>query len=165
MGGTYRLLWADLVPFEVERTYELTVVATSGVLRGFIDGVPLFTVADDQPLPAGRIGLYCSRNEDAQFLQLRVYPASVVFNEWLLDEQFDYPISRRWDVVDEGDQGKRAQWEVADGELRQTSDSYGERYVSDQGTFLPTAAKPGTYALARRRGLERLSHERAAALR
>ena len=44
--------------YEVGRAYELAIVAVGPVLRGFLDGVPMFVVEDEE-LATGRVGLYC----------------------------------------------------------------------------------------------------------
>jgi hypothetical protein len=141
VGGTFTLLWEDSVRYEIRRIYELTVVAIGSTLRGYIDGVPVFTVEDNE-LSSGRIGLYCWGNVDARFSQVRVYSSDRVFDEWLLDEPFVAPTGDRWTFIDDGDQQVPSQWTITNGELRQTSSIYGgsmARNVPD---------KPGTYALS-----------------
>ena len=71
-----------------------------------------------------------------------MYPADRVFDDWLLDEPFEFLIPGRWTFVDEGDQQGPSQWEVTAGELRQTSNIFGG---SIDGSV---PEKPGTYALA-----------------
>lgn len=141
VGGTFTLLWEDGVAYEVGRNYELTVAAVGSTLRGYLDGIPMFVV-EDGDLGAGQVGLYCWKNTSAQFFQVRVYPASVMFNDWLLDEPFDVLIPSRWTFEDEGDQGIPSRWEVSGGDLRQTSKIYG-------GNIDPSVPdKPGTNALS-----------------
>jgi hypothetical protein len=141
VGGAFTLLWEDDFAYEVGRTYEITIVAVGSTLRGYLDGVPMFVV-EDSDLAAGRIGLYCWGNDDSRFSAVRVYPAERVFDHWLIDEPFDLLIPGRWTFVDEGDQQGPSQWEVAEGEMRQTSDIFGGS--ADGGV----PDKPGTYALA-----------------
>lgn len=141
VGGSFSPLWEDDFAYEVGRTYAITVVAVGSTLRGYLDGVPMFVV-EDSDLSAGRIGLYCWANMDARFSQVRVYPANLVFSDWLLDESFDFLFSSRWTFVDEGDQDGPSQWEVAGGELRQTSD------IAGGSTDGSVPDKPGTYALS-----------------
>jgi len=137
VDGNFTPQWEDDFAYEMGRVYELTIVAIGGVLRGYMDGVPMFIVEDDAPLTTGKIGLYCWGNNDARFSQVRVYPADKAFNDWLLDEPFDREIPGRWTKVDEGDQGGPSNWEMRDGEYQQTSDIFG----TGPGT-------PGTYVLA-----------------
>ena len=141
VGGNFTLLWEDDFAYEVDHTYELTIVAIGNTLRGYFDGVPMFVV-EDGDLSSGRIGLYCWGNHDARFSQVRVYPANLIFKDWLLNETFDVLIPDRWTFVNEGDKQGPSQWKVTDGALRQTSNIYGG---STDGSVLE---KPGTYALA-----------------
>jgi hypothetical protein len=140
VGGTFSLLWEDDFAYEVAHTYEVTLVTLGNTLRGYLDGQPMF-VLEDSDLAAGRIGLYCWGNDDTRFSDVYVYPADLIFNEWLLDEPFDVLIPGRWTFVDEGDQEGPSQWEVTEGELQQTSSIFGE---STDGSV---PDKPGTHAL------------------
>lgn len=140
-GGTFTLLWEDDFSYEVGRTYELTVLAVGDRLRGYIDGVPVFVV-DDSDHASGQIGLYCWGNNDARFSCVRVYGLEQLFDNWLLNDQFIVLVNGRWTFVDEGDQEGPSQWQLVDGELRQTSNIHG----GDTGGTTPE--KPGTYAVA-----------------
>lgn len=71
VGGTFTLLWEDDFAYEVERAYRVTIVAIGSTLRGYLDGARIFEI-EDADLPAGRIGLYCFRNTDARFSEVRV---------------------------------------------------------------------------------------------
>jgi hypothetical protein len=71
VGGEFTLLWEDDFAYERGRAYEVDVVAIGGSLRGYIDGERIFEVADTD-LASGRVGLYCFRNTDAQFSEVRV---------------------------------------------------------------------------------------------
>ena len=139
--GEFTLLWEDNFAYEVGRTYEITIVAIGSTLHGYWDGVPMFVV-EDSDLTTGQISLYCWGNEDSEFSQVRVYPADRVFNDWLLEEPFDFLIPNRWSFVEEGDQEGPSQWDVIEGALLQTSKIYGGS--TDGSGF----NKPGTYALA-----------------
>lgn len=140
VGGNFFRLWEDDVSYQVGRVYELVILMTGNVLRGYLDGVPLFVI-EDEDLQTGQIGLYCWNNHAAQFSDVRVYPLDLAFNGWLLDEPFDALVVDRWTFVADGNRPRPPHWEVKDGELRQTS-NYG------------VPAKPGTvemlgtYALA-----------------
>ena len=139
VGGKFVSLWEDAIAYDVAGTYEFTVVAQDNMLRGYLDGIAIFAVGDDD-LVAGQIGLYCHANTTAQFSGVRVYPGDRAFNDWLLDEPFDILTPDRWSFIDEGDQGGPSKWDVAGGELRQTS--------KISGTAGGTYNDPGTYALA-----------------
>ena len=71
VGGTLTLLWEDDSAYEVGRTYEVIVVAVGSTLRGYVDGARIFEVVDTD-LAAGSLGLYCFRNTDARFSEVRV---------------------------------------------------------------------------------------------
>ncbi len=141
VGGAFTKLWEDRFIYQQGRSYEFTVTAVGKTLHGYFDGAPLFVVEDDK-LPAGRIGLYCWGNTDARFSQVQVYPASVVFKDWLLEDPFDTLIPGRWTFVAEGDKDGPMKWEVTDGEMRQTSNIHGE------GSDFSAVSQTGTYALA-----------------
>ncbi len=140
VGGVFSLLWEDSSTYEVGRPYKVAVVAVGSWLRGYLDGVPMFAVQDGD-LPSGGIGLYCWGNSDARFSAVSVYPATLAFGDWLLEESFQVLIPDRWRFVDEGDQEAPSQWDVTGGELRQTSGIFGG--VADAST----PEQPGTYAL------------------
>lgn len=70
-GGTFTLLWEDDFAYEVGREYQVTIVAIGGLLRGYLDGALMFDI-DDTDLAAGRVGLYCFRNTDARFSEVRI---------------------------------------------------------------------------------------------
>ncbi|MGH8067489.1 MAG: hypothetical protein ACRERE_20095 [Candidatus Entotheonellia bacterium] len=139
--GRFTLLGGGVRDTELQRPYQLTVTAIGNRLHGYLDDVPIFAV-EDSDLADGRIGLYCSRNQDAQFSNLRVYPGGLGFDDWLLDDPFNASIPERWIFVDEGDQEGPSRWEVTGGELRQTSN------ISGGSTDPAELDKPGTYALA-----------------
>lgn len=140
VNGIFTLLWEDNDSYEVGQSYEITIISIDNMLRGYADSVPIFVI-EDGDLTSGRVGLYCWANTDARFSQVRLYPADLIFNDWLLDEQFNILIPDRWTFVDEGDQQSPSQWEITDSELRQTSDIHGGN------TDGSVPDKPGTYAL------------------
>jgi len=141
VGGTFSLLWEEAAGYDVGRAYELTVVAKGKVLRGYLDGLPIFVV-EDSDQASGRIGLYCWGNTDARFSQVRVYAAEQAFSDWLLDEPFATLVNDRWTFVDEGTKDGPSKWLVKDGSLQQTSTIFG----GDKNPAVPD--KPGTNAVA-----------------
>jgi len=141
VAGEFSVLWEDDVAYEMGRSHEVTVVATGAVLRGYLDGVPMFVVEDDD-LAVGRVGLYCWANEDARFARVQVFPPAQAFDRWLLDEPFTSVTPGRWTVVDEGDEEGPSEWRVADGELRQTSNIHGGSMAGADPD------KPGTHVVA-----------------
>lgn len=140
VGGNFSCLWEDDFAYTVGQAYDVTIVAIDNTLRGYFDGVPMFVVKDDD-LISGQIGLYCCENHNARFSQVRVYPADLAFRDWLLDETFENLIPDQWTFVDEGNEQGPSHWDLADGELCQTSRIYGES-IDDN-----VIDKPGTYAL------------------
>lgn len=124
VGGVFTLLWEDAFAFEPNRAYEVTLAAVGGTLRGYWDGVPMFTVRD-RDLDRGQVGLYCWENQAARFSQVRVYPATVLADSWLLDEPFTAPHPGPWTFVDDGDQDGPGVWERVGESLRQTSGLHG----------------------------------------
>jgi len=70
-GGAVTVLWEDAVAYEVDREYIFTADCVGDVLRGYLDGVPLFEVADASH-DRGRVGAYAWRNPGAVFREFRV---------------------------------------------------------------------------------------------
>jgi hypothetical protein len=132
-GGTFSVLWEDSIAYQLDRPYEIAIVAQRSTLRGFIDGIATFVVWDDE-IAAGSIGLYCAGNRDARFAQVRVYPGDRGFTGWLFDEPFAFGalVGGRWSFV--GDP-QRSHWEWWGGRLYGASDGSGGQ------------DSPGTYAL------------------
>ncbi|MBL8621290.1 MAG: hypothetical protein JNK64_08305 [Myxococcales bacterium] len=116
-GGAHVVLWEDRVQYELDRPYELTVVAIGDRLRGYLDGVPLFDVAD-AGLAAGRVGLYTWHNSDGRFSQLRVYRPDAGFAAWDLSDGFASLSRLLWQPVDDALYATPSRW-AADGYLRQ----------------------------------------------
>jgi len=141
VGGTFTLLWEDAFAYKVGDSYDIIVIAQGGTLRGYMNGVPMFVV-EDGDLLVGRIGLYCWANQDARFSDVRVYPVDSAFSDWLMDEPFNFLITDRWTIVDEGNWQGPSKWKATDGELQQSSNIYGG------STGGGVADKPGTYAQA-----------------
>ncbi len=141
VGGTFTVLWEDDQAYALDRTYRVEIVMKGSVLRGYLDGVPLFAV-EDGDLAVGQIGLYCWANEDARFSGVGFYPVNLVSDNWLLEDSFDTEVPGRWQFVDEGDQEAPSLWSFSGGELRQTANIWGG---SLDGSV---ADKPGTHALA-----------------
>ncbi len=141
IGGNFTLLWEDNIGYEVGRAYQLTVEAVGSTLRGYLDDVPMFVV-EDSDLTSGRIGVYSWGNCDSRFSDLCVYPSALAFSDWMLEELFNFLVPGRWRFVDEGSQQGPSHWEVAEGELQQTSG------ISDGSSDGNVPDKLGTYALA-----------------
>lgn len=140
-SGVFTLLWEDATGYELNRSYELTIVALGSTLRGFLDGIPLFVVSDSEH-STGSIGLYCWQNIDARFSNIRVFPSVLAFSDWLLDESFTTLDLGRWSFIDEGTIDGPSQWVVSRNRLSQTSSI---RSITDSDSDLE---RPGTYAIA-----------------
>ena len=91
-NGTVTVLWEDTYAYQAGQPYEITMVAVGSMLRGYVNGVPMFVV-EDSDLARGRIGLYSSANTDAQFSQVRVYPADRTLADWQFADRFSGLVS------------------------------------------------------------------------
>ena len=86
--------------FKAGHRYELILVAIGNNLCGFINGVSIFELEDDDAIESGQIGLYCWGNTDARFSNVFVYTPEVLFDNWLFSDSFGHLISDRWEFVD-----------------------------------------------------------------
>ena len=71
VAGEFTVLWEDMTQYGLGREYILTVDCIGERLTGYIDGIQLFQVEDNQ-LANGRIALYCWRNTGARFSEVRI---------------------------------------------------------------------------------------------
>lgn len=124
VAGTVTVLWRDLVGYQADRTYEITISAIGPTLRGSIDGVPLFAV-DDADVAAGGIGLFTSNNQQAWFSDVRVWPGALAFSDWSFEEHFAELSPDRWSFVGEDGDDEANRWNVEDGTLRPFVESDG----------------------------------------
>jgi hypothetical protein len=136
-GGVFRLLWEDSTVYQTGRRYRLTIVAEGAVLRGFIDGVPVFLVRDGTHA-RGRIGLYCWGNTGSRFRRVRVLPVASAFSNFVLDENFPLLRSFQWSFLDEGTIGGPSRWSVLSGRLVETVSITGTELVKALGTLAVT---------------------------
>ena len=100
VNGQFQVLWEDAgiasPAYKPGQTYHLVMVVEGSSLRGYLDDIPLFIVAD-MALATGKIGLYTWLNDHACFSQVRVYPLTVLYqlHQRLIKElkewQYDYP--------------------------------------------------------------------------
>ena len=140
-GGVTTVLWEDSTPHEKGRQYILAIDAFGNLLRGFLDGVPVFDVTDDDPLALtqGKIALYCWANVGSLFDSVRV-SRSVPTEKVLLAEDFLGGMGT-WKAVDEGTPSSPAAWKVVGGVLMHTAETHG-------GSLNPTTPdKPGTFVV------------------
>jgi hypothetical protein len=121
VGGKAEVLWMDNTAYEVDRSYELTIAAAGTVLRGWLDGVPLFVV-EDSGVPAGRIALYAWSNPEAWFSEVWVWTAARAFAGWLVEEPFATAVPGRWSFLDQSGKPDPVPWTAGSGELRAEPD-------------------------------------------
>lgn len=137
-NGVFTVLAEVSADYVQDQWYTVEIRAQGGDLRVLVDGVQLFSVIDPNPIPSGRIGLYCWGAEDSRFDDVTVTPLTSV----LLADSFSSGMSSRWQVEDEGTTSAPSAWSGSNGVLLQTSNIWGG---SLSETELP---KPGTYVHA-----------------
>ena len=133
VNGTFTLLWNDVYPFDLGRSYHVSVVLQGDRIRIAFDGVPVAYVQDPSH-GSGRIGLYAWRNVAAQFSEVAVYPLALVRDRWQLDDDFAALDTRRWTFVDAGTVGGPSVWALNAGDLVQSSLIRGAQATPDRGT-------------------------------
>lgn len=137
-AGVFRVLWEDHFPYDQDRQYELTLVASGDFVEGYLDGVRFFRIVDSDHVQ-GRIALYSWGNDDSRFSKVRVFDAKTLFDGYALEDRFLVLKRGRWAFLDEGTVGGPSEWTVSSSRLRQTSSIHG----SDPGTALGTNAVAG----------------------
>ena len=86
IGDTVTVLWQDTVAYTVGQTYHLTLRAAGSELRGYLDGVLVFTTYDSD-LKRGQIGLYCSANTGARFERVVVADRTRRVGRWMVHDE------------------------------------------------------------------------------
>lgn len=105
-AGVATVLWQDPAPFDLDRLYELTILAVGDRISIHLDGSVLVEVSD-AAIAIGRVGFYCSGNGGATFGRLVITdPARHVGT---------------WTVVDRASAGGPSTWRSGGGWLRQNS--------------------------------------------
>lgn len=148
-GGSTTVLWRDAAAYVPDRTYELTVSAIGGTLRGFIDGVPLFAV-DDAEIAAGGVGLFTWNNQQTWFSDVRVWPGTQAFSGWSFEDHFAGLSPDRWSFVGEKGEAEADRWNVEDGTLRLIVAEDGSLLFNDIRLLAPLTFRPH-YAIAAQR--------------
>jgi hypothetical protein len=120
VGGTFTTLWEDGVAYDPSRVYDVQVVAKGQWLRGYLDGVPLFSVRDGD-LGTGAVALYAWDDSDASFSGVRVWDASVADDRWAIADPFNVLAAGRWTFADEPGNDQGSAWEANAGALAQTT--------------------------------------------
>lgn len=108
VGGVFTVLWRDAAAYDPFAQHDLTFVAAGGSLRGYLNGIAMFAVDDDDH-QSGIIACYVAQNE-AYFSNVRVDPTSRVARELALEERFDTTLDR-WTFTEDG--AVAADWTVA----------------------------------------------------
>jgi hypothetical protein len=111
VAGTFTLLWEDTTAYAPDTPYRLTVSAIGTELRGYVDGVMTFVV-DDADVAQGRVELYTWETTAASFWHVRVYPSSLGYADWFMDDRFQALVTQTWTFVDEGTIGAPSAWAV-----------------------------------------------------
>jgi len=127
VGDLATVLWQDTVPYTVGQSYELTLRAVGSELRGYLDGVPIFTVYDGD-LKGGQVGFYCSANPGARFERVLVANRTRKVG--------------RWTIYDEDVTNTLSVWRLSNGTLLQSSDIAGGDAPAYPGTYV-AAGDPG----------------------
>ena len=131
--GAYTLLAEDAVPYEVNQTYAVEIIAQGSTLKVNIDGNPVFSVTDPS-FPAGTVALYASHNENSYFDDLLI--EDLATKSVLLWNDFSNGKLTGWDAFDDpGTTLGPSDWSVVDGAVVQGS-NIGSDAAGHPGTFL-----------------------------
>ena len=122
VDGTPSTLWELPGGYAPEVEHEFTVDTFGPRLVGHFDGERQFDLSDAD-LPAGRVGVYTSRNATAAFTSVRVSQPPVNAGALFVDGFAQGDLSA-WTFVSEATVDGPANWAVADGVLAQTSAAY-----------------------------------------
>ncbi len=123
IGDTVKQLWSDTVVYNQGQVYELTLRAVGSELCGYVDGILLFKLYDND-LKYGQVGVYSWANRDSRFEQLVVTDRTRRVG--------------RWTIKDEGTVGAPSLWRISNDNLLQLSNIAGG----------VNPGYPGTYTLA-----------------
>jgi hypothetical protein len=131
--GVFKLLAEDAVPYAINQTYGLEIIAQGNTLKITIDGTPVFSVTD-QSFPVGAVALYSSYNQSSFFDDVLV--EDLASKTTLLWDDFTDGNPAGWKAFDDpGTTSGPSQWSVANGTLVQSS-NIGSDATGHPGTFL-----------------------------
>jgi hypothetical protein len=68
VGAAYTVLFSEAFVFDLDTEYVLSMICIGSALRGYVNGVPVFSVSDSSHT-SGRAGLYVHENSGAAFLR------------------------------------------------------------------------------------------------
>jgi Domain of Unknown Function (DUF1080) len=131
VGGIFKVLAHDWVPYRQGQTYSLQIVAQGSALKILIDGKTIFSVTDTS-LAEGTIGLYSYYNTGSSFDDIVVEDLNT--SKVVLSENFNDHDHAGWTIIDEGNDGGPSQWSAATGALVQ-SRNIGSAQQGDFGTY------------------------------
>ncbi len=137
-AGELTVLWQDDVAYDPGRWHWLVLAATGGTIRGYLDGLPMFVVEDAEHA-IGNVALYCWNNPEARFAEVRVHPADLAFEDWLLDDSFDARIADRWQFYDGAGESAPA-WPAGGGEMGPPGGGWGAMGEGTDALLLAAAA-------------------------
>jgi Domain of Unknown Function (DUF1080) len=133
VNGAFQVLAQDAVPYAVNRTYRIEIIAQGKTLRVNVDGRAVFAVADSS-FSAGSVALYTSNNQSSHFDDVLVEDLKT--KTVLIDEDFGSSNLTGWHAFDEpGTREGPSKWSVARGVLTQVS-NIGSDATGFPGTFL-----------------------------
>ena len=131
--GVFTLLAADAVPYAINQTYSLEIIAQGNALKVNIDGKPVFSVTDPS-FPMGTIALYSSHNQSSFFSDVLV--EDLTTKSVLLWDDFSDGNLDGWKAFDDpGTILGPSVWSVVNGTLVQSS-NIGSDATGHPGTFL-----------------------------
>lgn len=131
--GVFTLLAQDAVPYVINQTYSVEIIAQGDTLKVNIDGKPIFSVSD-RTFPIGSIALYSSRNQESFFDDVLV--EDLDSKSTLLWSDFNDGKLTGWKAFDEaGTASGPSAWSVVNGALKQSS-NIGSYATGHPGTFL-----------------------------
>lgn len=131
--GVYTLLAQDSVPYAINQTYSVEIIAQGSSLKINIDGKPVFSVSD-QSFPIGTVALYSSHNQNSFFDDVLVQDLDSKLT--LLWNDFNDGKLTGWKPFDDANTTLGpSQWSVVNGTLVQSS-NIGSDATGHPGTFL-----------------------------
>ncbi|MEX0804354.1 MAG: family 16 glycoside hydrolase [Candidatus Binatia bacterium] len=131
VGGTFKMLAQDTVPYTTGQTYKLQIIAQGSSLKVLIDGRTIFSVTDTS-LADGSIALYSHYNAGSSFDDVLV--EDLATGSVLLSDNFNDGSTRGWTFIDEGNEDGPSRWWVSNGILVQSS-NIGSTTLNDLGTY------------------------------
>jgi hypothetical protein len=131
--GVFKILAEDAVPYVINQTYGIEIIAQGNTLKVNIDGKAVFSVTDASFM-GGAIALYSSHNQGSVFDDVLV--EDLTTKTVLLWDDFNTGDLPGWKVFDDpGTTLGPSDWSVVGGAMVQRS-NIGSDTVGHPGTFL-----------------------------